>query len=86
MGYTVINEDETLVNSIKKRDSIYKCVNTFMLTMIIVFQIFCFIYLFEISKLAKEIDLYTLNQTETKEYITKLETIINYICDNEGIC
>jgi len=86
MGYTLINGDGALVNSIKKRDSIYKCVNTFMLTVILVFQIFCFIYLFEISKLAKEIDLYTLNQTETKEYITKLEKIINYICDNEGIC
>ena len=49
-------------------------------------QCICFIYVYEISLAAKEINIYTINQTETKEYITKLEAIINYICDNENIC
>jgi hypothetical protein len=57
-----------------------------MIIISIIFQGISFFYLYEIGTAAKDIDIYTVNQTETHEYINKLKKIINYICVHEGIC
>lgn len=64
----------------------YYALQIFIVLYMVIMQCMCFIYLYEITLTAKQIDIYTINQTETREYIKKLENIINYICDNENIC
>lgn len=64
----------------------YYVLQIFIVLYMIIMQCMCFIYLYEITLAAKQIDIYTINQTETHEYIKKLENIINYICDTQNIC
>lgn len=86
--YSSINQDLTNEHDgIKERKCPrYYGLKIFVVLYIVIMQCMCFIYLYEITLAAKQIDLYTINQTETREYIKKLENIINYICDNENIC
>lgn len=84
--YSSINQLDEGDGIITKRYRFYTFLQIMLVLYVIIMQCMCFIYVYEISLAAKEINMYTINQTETKEYITKLETIINYICDNENIC
>ena len=87
----LINEDIPSEDGIQKlgRCSMlkyYHILIIIMMTSSIVFQAISFFYLYEIGMAAKNIDMYTVNQSDTQEYINKLKKIINYICVNEGIC
>lgn len=89
-NYSSINQNDVITDDgdgIKgKKYHLYYGFQVFFVLYLIIMQSMCFIYIYEISLAAKEIDVYTINQTETREYIKKLENIINYICDNEDIC
>ena len=80
-----INEDG-IENSNKCRMLKYYCILIVVMISSIIFQAISFFYLYEIGMAAKDIEIYTVNQTETQEYISKLKKIINYICDHEDIC
>lgn len=83
-----INEDGIgigIENSKKCRIKYYHILFMIMISSII-FQAISFFYLYEIGMAAKDIETYTVNQTETHEYISKLKKIINFICDHEDIC
>jgi len=85
-SYSSINHPDEGDGIITKKYRFYSFLQIMLVLYVIIMQCMCFIYIYEISLAAKEINVYTINQTETKEYITKLEAIINYICDNENIC
>ena len=64
----------------------YRILIVVMILSSIIFQAISFFYLYEIGMAAKDMQIYTVNQTETQEYINKLKKIINYICNHEDIC
>ena len=57
-----------------------------LLVLIFFMQIFCFVYMIILGKIAQDINLFNYNKTETADYIDKFKRIIDNVCANMIKC
>lgn len=77
----LVNENSNIVIKSKKVNLIL-----FLITFLLLLQIFCVVYMIILARIANGIDLFNLNTTETNQYIDKIKIIIDKICANYITC
>lgn len=80
----IINNNDS-IESLKKYSRCKQCSIVMLYFSLFVPVVLNFVYLFVIGlKLDHFVD--NINQTKLLHYLSKTETIINFICENENIC
>ena len=77
----LVNGEKTTIISTCNIKIIY-----FILIIIIILQVCCVAYMVILTNLAKSINLFDFNQTETNEYIDKFKIIIDSVCSTMIQC
>ena len=83
---TLINENVSKVTKKKCNYNYFYIFVIFISILNIVLTTFCLIYIIVLSNIAKKIHFNSLDIDKETEYIHKLETIIDYICDHYIQC
>ena len=74
-----------LIATPKKYTNCCTCVNIYF-TILLLLQIASVAYLILLSEIANNLHIYGSNASKVDDYIHKIETIIDYVCEHEPIC
>jgi hypothetical protein len=74
-----------LIHKPNKNKNCCTCTNIYF-TILLLLQIASVVYLILLSEIANNLHMYGTNASKVDDYVKKIETIIDYVCDHEPIC
>jgi len=87
MNMKCIQQDysSSLIPTPKKNTTCCTLVNIYFAVLLLL-QIASVAYIVLLSEIANNLHIYGTNASKVGDYINKIETIVDYVCDHEPIC